>query len=200
METLDRFRFYYLYGFTNQPNQRSADDRSWMELYRLVIGKAGGMIIANSLHPYFIVNPKGLTVWAGAYLQLRVMENSAAMMEGIFNQQSVYLTDTSALFKEMHVWPDSRLSVQENPVFGRYVPFIIPFLVDAEVQEMNWDKEIQQGIATAGHAGPYVERVNEAIRFFMPSPAFVLGFDEFDDAAPSALVDKFVRSENMPGA
>ena len=107
--------------------------------------------------------------------------------------------DTSTVFTEINVWPDTRLTYDENPLFSQYVPFVIPFLVKNTDAQPNWDKEINAGIALQGHASNYVNRVTEAIRFFMPEPAFIIGFDEFDEDNPSKLIDSFINCKQMLG-
>ena len=196
--SLSNFKFYYLYGFTDKPNQISSDSKQFDELYKLVIGQqVGGVTITNSYHPYFIVNQKGTTVWAAAYVKLYLNDKKVEIFESIINDNAVYMVDTSPVFKEINVWPDTRLTNDDNPIFSKYVPFIIPFLVTDTDKELNWDKEINLGLSTNGHASEYVETVTRAINFFMPEPAFVIGFDEFDDKNPSGLVDKIVNCKSM---
>ncbi|MET4142018.1 hypothetical protein [Pedobacter sp. UYP1] len=207
LPSLSDFKFYYLYGFTDQPNQVSADFDQFNALYKLVIGQIGGAAITNSYHPYFIVNPKGTTVWAAAYIKLYINENKGEVFNNISTAAAIYGVDTSPILKDMHVWPDTRLTNAENPVFSKYVPFIIPFLVSASHPdsslpesshpELNWDKEINSGMATKGNATAYVEQVNAAIKFFMPPPAFIIGFDEFDENNPSGMIDKFIECKSM---
>lgn len=197
LPSLSDFKFYYLYGFTAQPNQVSADFDQFNVLYKLVIGQIGGVAITNSYHPYFIVNPKGTTVWAAAYIKLYINEKKGEVFNNISTAAAIYGVDTSPILKDMHVWPDTRLTNAENPVFSKYVPFIIPFLVSASHPELNWDKEINSGMATKGNATVYVEQVNAAIKFFMPPPAFIIGFDEFDENNPSGMIDKFIECKSM---
>ena len=197
--SLSNFKFYYLYGFTDKPNQNSNDPNKFNELYKLVIGQIGGVAITNSYHPYFIVNQKGTTVWATAYVKLYMNNKKDEIFDTILNDNAVYMIDTSEIFKEINIWPDTRLTYDENPIFSKYVPFIIPFLIADTDKQLNWDKEINLGIATTGHASEYVEKVSRAINFFMPGPAFIIGFDEFDDKNPSSLVDNIINCKSMLG-
>ncbi|RYX80165.1 hypothetical protein EON73_05665 [bacterium] len=195
--SLSNFKFYYLYGFTDNPNQISNDTNQFNELYKLVIGHVGGVIITNSYHPYFIVNPKGTTVWTAAYVKLFVNNKKDEVFESIINDNAVYIVDTSTVFKDINVWTDIRLTYDENPIFSKYVPFIIPFLVKDTGKQLNWNKEIDVNISTNKHASQYIEKVNRAINFFMPDPTFIIGFDEFDDENPSRLIDKIVSCKSM---
>jgi hypothetical protein len=193
------FSFYYLYGFTNNPNLASNNFQAFNELYQLVIGPIGGVCIANACHPYFTINAKGLTVWGDAYVKLAVNNNAAEIFRNIKNEHAVYSTNISAVFNQMNIWPDTRLTYEENPAFSKYVPFIIPFLVHKSEEALHWDTAISNGVATKGNATAYVEQVNNAIRFFMPAPAFIIGFDEFDETNPSGVIDKFIACKPMLG-
>jgi hypothetical protein len=196
---LEDFRFFYLYGISNNPNRTSGDVQAFNNLYQMVIGRVGGVCIANALHPYFTINSKGLTVWTDAFIKMAVNKNKEEMFGSIKNERAVYTMGASSTFKEMQVWPDSRLSFEENPGFSKYVPFIIPFLALKSEQSTNWDTAISTSKITNGYATEYLEEVTNAIRFFMPAPAFVLGFDEFDGTNPSGLIDKFVACKSMLG-
>lgn len=196
---LEDFSFYYLYGITNDPNRTSGDVQAFNNLYQMVIGRVGGICIANSFHPYFTINGKGLTVWTDAFIKMAVNRNKDEMFSNIKNERAVYTLGASSTFKELHFWPDTRLSYEENPGFSKYVPFIIPFLALKSEQSTNWDTAIQTSKITNGYATEYLEEVTNAIRFFMPAPAFVLGFDEFDVTNPSGLIDKFITCKPMLG-
>ena len=187
----------YLYGFTENPNNVAVDKQQFGELYQKVIGNIGGIAINNSFHPYFIVNKKGTTVWNAAYVKIYVNENKGELFERIRTDNAIFTIDTASAFTEVNVWPDTRLTHEENPIFGSYVPFIIPFLVYDTEEEMRWDYEINKGLSEKGHATEYVESITNSIRFFMPEPAFVLGFDEFDEKNPSAMIDNFINCKQM---
>jgi hypothetical protein len=79
------------------------------------------------------------------------------------------------------------------------VPFVIPFLVYRLNDQTTWDVEIQRGISTKGHASDYVEHVTQLIRFFMPQPSFILGFDKFEEENPSRLIDNFINCKKLLG-
>jgi hypothetical protein len=195
--SLSNFNYYYLYGFTDNPNNVAADKQLFGELYHKVIGDIGGIAINNSFHPYFIVNKKGTTVWSAAYVKMYVNQDHDEAFRNIRVNNAIYTIDAAPMFLEVNVWPDTRLTYDENPLFSRYVPFIIPFLVYNSKQEMRWDYEIAKGVAEKGNASDYVEYINNAIRFFMPEPAFIIGFDEFDETNPSGLIDNFINCKEM---
>ena len=165
---------YYLYGLCSQPSQKSDDQEAVLNLYRKVIGDIPGIAIGASLHPYQLVNPKGTTVWQAAY----VLNHES------FKDDATIFTPRPAGFDELHVWPDTRLSTDENPIFARYVPFVIPFLASPSSKTLEWDARI---------TGDFVESITQAARFLMPPPGFVLGFDEFDETKPEKLIDRFVN-------
>lgn len=194
---LTSFKSYYLYGFTNNPNTVATDKQLVGELYRKVIGDIGGIAITNSFHPYYIVNQKGTTAWNAAYVNVYVNEKQDEFSRNIQTNKAIYMVDMGPIFTEVNVWPDTRLTYEENPLFSRYVPFIIPFLVHNPDKEIRWDYEIAKGIAEKGNASKYVEHITNSIRFFMPEPAFVIGFDEFDETNPSGLIDNFINCKKM---
>ncbi len=174
---------YYLYGLCSQPSQKSDDSAAALKLYRKVIGSIPGIAMGASLHPYQLVNLKGTTVWQAAY----VLHHES------FKDDATIFTPRPAGFDELHMWPDTRLSTDKHPIFARYVPFVIPFLASPSSKTLEWDLQIEQEMKLKGNASDFVESVTQAIRFLMPPPGFVLGFDEFDETKPEKLIDRFVN-------
>lgn len=193
--SLDDFASFYLYGLTNQPYQQSTDLAKFGELYNLVIGNHGGLGIASSFHPYQLVNQAGLTVWYAAYAQFYAQPNRLELFAEMTVEKASFVTVPPASFAEFHLWPDTRLTTDENPIFGRFVPFVIPFLVRKDPELLRWDKEFAEG--DKNRLAPYLKAVNEAIHFVQPAPAFVLGFGEFDEQQPELLVEKFISCRDM---
>ena len=197
--SLSNFKFYYLYGLTDNPNKLSNDATAFNKLYKKVIGTRGGIIINNSFHPYYIVNTKGTTVWTAAYLKIYFNEKRDELFDTIINQNGIFMADTSTVFKDINVWPYTRLTHDENQIFSKYVPFIIPFLVYKSEEKTNWDIEINRETNTKENVSTYIDTVTQSIRFFMPEPAFILGFDEFDEKDPSKLINNFINCKSMLG-
>lgn len=195
--SLTNFRNFYLYGFTNNPFHQSNDGAAFATLYKQVAGPYGGVIIGSSFHPYQLVNPKGTTVWHAAYAQLAVSENSHTAFDAIIHNNAIFMVNPAESFTNMYVWPDTRLTYQQNPVFSRYVPFVIPFLVYKQSNRPNWDVEIDRGMAANGNASAYVNHITSLIRFFMPEPAFITGFEEFEEEAPGKLIDRIVSCKKL---
>ncbi|GAB3648732.1 hypothetical protein GCM10027594_24180 [Hymenobacter agri] len=195
--SLNDFASFYLYGLTNQPYQQSTDLTKFGELYNLVIGNHGGLGIASSFHPYQLVNQAGLTVWYAAYAQFYAQPNRLELFAEMTVEKASFVTVPPASFAEFHVWPDTRLTTDENPIFGRFVPFVIPFLVRKDPELLRWDKEFAAAEGDKNRIAPYLKAVNEAIKFVQPAPAFVLGFGEFDEQQPELLVEKFINCRDM---
>lgn len=195
--SLNDFASFYLYGLTNHPYQQSTDLAKFGELYNLVIGNHGGLGIASSFHPYQLVNPAGLTVWYAAYAQFYAQPNRLELFAEMTVEKVSFVTVPPASFAEFHVWPDTRLTTDENPIFGRFVPFVIPFLVRKDPELLRWDKEFAAAEGDKNRIAPYLKAVNEAIKFVQPAPAFVLGFGEFDEQQPELLVEKFISCRDM---
>jgi len=196
---LENFDCYYLYGLTDNPFRQSKDFKAFAELYNEVIGNKGGIIIGSSFHPYQLVNHKGTTVWQAGYVQLYMNEEKDDVFKEIINSNGLFVVNPSTAFEDLNVWPDARLTYDENPIFSKYVPFVIPFLVYNSDHQPNWDIEIQLAMATKGHASEYVEKITNLTSFFMPAPSFILGFDKFEEANPSKLIDSFISCKKMLG-
>ncbi len=195
--SLTEFASFYLYGLTDNPYQQSTDRQSFGELYNLIIGEHGGVSLSSSFHPYQLANPSGVTVWYAAYAQLYTQPNRAELFGAMADEQARFVVAPPASFGEFHVWPDTRLTSAENPVFSRYVPFVLPFLVRKGPAALRWDAEFAAAAGDADRIQPYLEAVTAAIRFVQPAPAFVLGFGEFDDQQPERLIAEFMSCRAM---
>jgi hypothetical protein len=195
--SLKDFACFYLYGLTNNPYQQSTDLVKFGELFNLVIGNHGGLGIAGSFHPYQLVNPAGISVWYTAYAQFYAQPNRLDMFAEMTLEKAQFVVVPPASFAEFHVWPDTRLTTDENPIFGRFIPFVIPFLVRKDPDLLRWDKEFAAAGEDKDRLRPYLKAVNEAIKFVQPAPAFVLGFGEFDEQQPEQLIEKFLSSRDM---
>ena len=191
------FASFYLYGFTNQLYQQSADLAKFGELYHQVIGAHGGLGIASSFHPYQLVNQEGVTVWYAAYAQLYTQPNRLDLFAEMTLEKAQFVVVPPASFAEFHIWPDTRLTTDENPIFGRFMPFVIPFLVRKDPDALRWDAEFAAANGSQARINTYLETVNQAIKFVQPTPAFVLGFAEFDEQHPEKLIENFLNCRDM---
>jgi hypothetical protein len=195
--SLNDFASFYLYGLTNHPYQQSTDLAKFGELYNLVIGNHGGLGIASTFHPYQLVNQAGLTVWYAAYAQFYTQPNRLELFAKMTVEKASFVVVPPASFAEFHIWPDTRLTTDENPIFGRFVPFVIPFLVRKDPELLRWDKEFAAAEGDKKRISPYLKAVNESIHFVKPAPAFVLGFGEFDEQHPELLIEHFLNCRDM---
>jgi hypothetical protein len=197
--SLENFQSFYLYGFTNNPSRQSKDIKSWGALYHHVIGIRGGIIPGGSFHPYQLINAKGATAWQASYIQLYANEKRDEAFRSIRTKDAVVWADVTDVYKNLVMWPDTRLSYEENPVFSKYVPFVIPFLSYRTDKPITWDNRIQAEMAAKGHASDYVEQITKLSVFLMPPPSFIVGFDEFDETNPSKLIDNFINCKKLFG-
>lgn len=195
--SLTDFASFYLYGLTNQPYQQSADLANFGELYSLVIGQHGGLGIASTFHPYQLVNEAGVSVWFTAYAQLYAQPNHLELFAEMTVEKTSFVVEPPASFAEIHLWPDTRLTTDENPIFGRFIPFVIPFLVRKDPEALRWDAEFAAAEGDKNQLRPYLDAVNAAIKFVQPTPAFVLGFGQFDEQQPELLIEKFIECRDM---
>ena len=194
---LTDFASFYLYGLSSHSYQQSADLDKFGELYNLVVGQHGGLGIAGSFHPYQLVNEAGVSVWYAAFAQLYAQPNRLGLYAEMTVEKLSFVVEPPASFAEFHLWTDTRLTTDENPIFGRFVPFVIPFLVRKDPELLRWDAEFTAAEGDKNRISPYLKAVNEAIRFVQPAPAFILGFGEFDEQQPELLIEKFLDCRAM---
>lgn len=195
--TPDDFACFYLYGLTNEPYRQSSEFDKFGELYKLVIGAHGGLSVAGSFHPYQLINQAGMSVWYMAYAQFYAQPNRIEMFGEMTLEKTQFLVAPAAPFVEYSAWPDARLTNAENPIFSRYIPFVVPFLVRKSPDALRWDAELAAADGDKERIGWYREAVKEAIQFLQPAPAIVLGFAEFDEQHPEVLIDKFMSCREM---
>ena len=195
--SLTDFACFYLYGLTNSPYQQSTDLGKFGELYDLVIGAHGGLGIASSFHPYQLLNPAGVSVWYAAYAQFYAQPNRIELFGAMTLEKAAFVMVPPASFAEFHPWPDARLTSDENPIFSRFIPFVLPFLVRKNPDALRWDAEFAAADGDKSRLSPYLKAVSQAIKFVQPAPAFVLGFGEFDEQHPEQLVEHFLSYRDM---
>jgi hypothetical protein len=196
---LTDFACFYLYGVSTNPYLQSTDIEQFGQLYELLVGAHGGLSIGSSFHPYQLVGPGGITVWYAAYAQLYSQPNRAELFAAITQEQARFLVAPPASFAAFHLWPDTRLTSIENPVFSQYIPFVLPFLVHKGSEPLRWDAaaavaEEKEKPELLRH---YLDTVTQAMRFVQPAPAFVLGFDEFDEQQPERMIERFMSCKEM---
>ena len=153
--------------------------------------------MASTFHPYQLVNPAGISVWYTAYAQFYAQPNRFELFAEMTLEKAQFVLVPPASFAEFHVWPDTRLTSDENPIFSRFIPFVIPFLVRKDPELLRWDQEFAAAEGDSARISPYLKAVHEAIRFVQPAPAFVLGFAEFDEQQPEQLIEHFLSSRDM---
>lgn len=192
------FSCFYLYGLTNNPYQQSTDLEKFGKLFSLVVGHHGGLGIASSFHPYQLLNPAGISVWYAAYAQFYAQPNRIELFGAMTLDKEQFVVVPPPSFAEFHPWPDARLTSDENPIFSRFIPFVLPFLVRKDPDALRWDAEM--AAAAEGDKNSlslYLKAVTEVIHFVQPAPAFVLGFGEFDEQQPEQLIEKFLSCRDM---
>jgi len=72
------------------------------------------------------------------------------------------------------------------------VPFLIPYLTYNTAEDPLWLEKLHTAITTNGNAQEFIESVNNASRFLMPEPTFIIGFGVFEKNYPSELIDHYV--------
>jgi hypothetical protein len=178
---LSDFKPYYLYGLTRSFEKKDKEKFNFNNLYQIVIGNIGGLIIPNAFHPYKIVNKKGLTVWNAAYLKVHFSDQKENIFNEIIKENAVFIIDTSSEFSIINDWPDKRLN--QSDLFKEKAPFIIPFLIygsqDPKLNKLSESQELND-------IAPIIKNI------WNPEME-VLGFDQFDEKYPSLLIDNFLN-------
>lgn len=195
--TPNDFASFYLYGLSTSPYHPTTELEKLGELYKLVIGNHGGFSLASTFHPYQLIGPGNISVWYAAYAQFYAQPNRVEMFGEMTLEKTPFIITPPESFADYHLWPDTRLTVRENPVFGRYVPFVLPFLVRKSPEALRWDAELAAASGDRERMGWYLNAVTDALRFMQPSPAIVLGFEEFDDQHPERLVERFLSCRHL---
>lgn len=195
-ENQKRIINYYLYGFVNtNPNYNYKDQNLGEKLFKTIIGNKAGIIIANSVYPYCSIDKDGCTIWDFAFLYL--LQNDPNFKEKL-NDGNKFLLELSSKFSDIVLWEDdTRLTFEENPIFGKAVPFIIPFTVFDIDRDTNFDKMILKELKENGHAHNYLEKINSILKEFMHQSVFTIGFDEFSRDNKNKIIDNFISAKKL---
>ena len=194
---LTDFACGYLYGVSPQPYRQSTDMARFGQLYDLLVGEHGGLSIGSSFHPYQLIGPGAITVWYAAYAQLYAQPNWAELFAAITHDKARFLVAPPASFADFHIWPDTRLTSLKTPIFSRFIPFVLPFLIHKSESNLRWDEATAVAQAQPALFRAYLDSVNEALRFVQPAPAFVLGFEEFDEQQPERMIERFLSCREL---
>ncbi len=194
--TLSSFRKEFIWGFTQgNPMHHSENKDDFYKLIKPLTGDNGTITIGASFHPYQIIDKSDNDIWEILYNVIKT-NNFCDYEKLISDKYFFHMTPPAAQAFPITMWQDDRLFHEVNPEFGKYVPFLIPYLTYNNTKEPNWLKELKRGIETVGNAHAFVEKVNSASRFLMPEPTFIVGFGEFDKNNRNALVDYYVNFLN----
>jgi hypothetical protein len=195
----EKIMYYYVYGFVkSDPNYSFKDQDFGDKLFKKVIGEKGAIIIGNSLHPYCLVDKDAVSIWDYAFLYL--LQNVPTFREDLINKER-FLLELSSKFNQVILWEDdTRLTFEDNPIFGRAVPFVIPFVVFDKTRDTNFDKMISIELKQNGHAHKYLNEVNLILKEFMHESVFTLGFDEFKRENKNQVIENFIQAKGLMGA
>lgn len=192
MADITQFRKEYMWGFTQgYPIKHSKDKEAFNKLMTLV-SKTGAISIGATFHPYHLLDGKGNDLWE---IFLKTIEiNNSSVLEILKDKKKIYHLDVpSAEQFQIVKWDDERLFVEHNPEFGKFVPFVLPFISYNDGEDPLWLTKLQEGLKEKYTAKDFIDKVNDAVRFFLPQPTFILGIDEFDKDNSSQLIDHYVN-------
>lgn len=190
--TLNSFRKEYIWGFTQgNPMRMSNDKDGFYKLIQPLTGNNGTITIGASFHPYQIINQTGDDIWETLYNVIEA--NSFCDYNQLIEEKYFFHMNTPGPQAfPIGKWEDQRLYTEINPEFSRFVPFLIPYLTYNTLEDPLWLEKLHMGIATVGNAQEFIESVNNASRFLMPEPTFIIGFGVFEKNNPSELIDHYV--------
>lgn len=193
MAKITQFRKEYIWGFTQGNPMRHSDDKhAFYHLIHKLTGDNATVTIGASFHPYQLVNNEGTDIWTIAYTMIE--QHKYCDFDQLIAEKSFYHMNPPGMQHFPIIkWEDKRLFHEVNPEFARLVPFIIPFLTYDDGMQPIWLDKLHEGIKAKGNAQEFVSEVNEASRFIMPEPTFIIGFDEFHAHNPRPLVSNFVN-------
>jgi hypothetical protein len=187
--TLSNFNFNYVYGLTEMPYKHSKEKQKFNTLFTKIIGDKGIIITDCSLHPYQLINNKGINIWQYAFIKTISINKDNNILKNIIEEKNRFFVEEGNLFKDYNFWIDNRLLPEENSFFKKFTPFIIPFLSYKESKlnetKLTWDIEKSNPI--------YIESINNDLHFLLPKPSFIIGLDEFKEDDLSHLVNNFIK-------
>lgn len=196
-----RFRKEYIWGFTQgNPMKQAGDKINFYKLIKPLTGSNGTITIGSSFHPYQIIDKNGVDLWDTIFSVIE-SNNFCDFEELITNKDFFHMVPPGSQAFPFNVWNDERLLTDNNPAFGKFVPFIIPYLTNDTGSSPEWVKSLNEEIDKNGNAHDFITKINEESRFLMPEPSFIIGFGQFEDNKPENLIDNFVdfMEKNLKG-
>jgi hypothetical protein len=186
------FRKEYIWGFTQgHPMRHSTDKDAFYKLIHPLTGDLAAITIGASFHPYQLLNGKDVDIWEDVYTIIEA--NKYCDMDELVRQKMFFHMNPPGVDAfPIRKWRDTRLFHEVNPEFSKLVPFVIPYLVYNDDQQPLWLTRLHEGILAHGHAQEFITATNNASRFLMPDPTFIIGFEEFHAHNPGKLINHFV--------
>lgn len=191
--TLNSFRKEYIWGFTQgNPMHMSDNKESFYNLIQPLTGANGTVTIGASFHPYQIIDKIGNDIWETLYNVIEA--NNFCDFKNLIEEKFFFHMNTPGPQAfPFTQWSDQRLYTEINPEFGKFVPFLIPYLTYDSHEDPQWLLKLHEGISKVGNAQEFIESINNASRFLMPEPTFIIGFGEFNKNNQSELIDHYVN-------
>jgi len=195
------FRKEYIWGFTQgNPMKHGGDKNDFYKLIKPLTGENGSITIGASFHPYQIIDKNGIDLWDMLY---SVIESNSYCdyEELIANKDFFHMVPPGPQAFPINVWSDERLVTDVNPAFGKFVPFLIPYLTYDNGLTPEWVNRLNVEVDQKGNAHEFVSEVNDRSRFLMPEPSFIIGFGEFNKNKPENLIENYVdfMEKNLKG-
>lgn len=198
-------RFEYIYGFVNgNPERHSSDMLGFGELSSIIIGKGGGITIGAAMHPYQALHPE-TNIWASCLDYIKA-SNCVDLAE-LARDSSTYHMNPPQQLPFLPV-ADTRLLPKVNPDYGRFVPYLIPYITFSTQPLTCVEYAIKDAVSKFGNANDYMNSISEACSFLfrsnMPNNGaeeasghnMPIGFGIYTPGQESLVVDDFERFRN----
>lgn len=186
----------YIYGFINgNPMQKISNQNDLIEIVKNTIGNEKGFIAIDSIfHPYNLINHKGATAWDLAWFWLYTQDQGKMISEIANNETATFVkSEYLNLQDNFRVWPNDDLNPSKNSQYGKFVPFVLPYLTYSvnDDNEKYWMKMISDEVQLNGDAHAYIENFNRVLSNNMEGHIMTLGFGEFNRENLDELVKLF---------
>jgi|SRR5690554_3447832 len=191
--SINSFRKEFIWGFTQgNPMRQSTNKDDYYKLIRPLTGENGTITIGASFHPYQIIDKTGNDIWETLFNVIKA-NNFCDFNDLIEKKYFFHMNTPGPQAFPVITWQDERLLYDNNPEFSKYVPFLIPYLTFENGESPEWLLKLKSGINSVGNAHGFVDSINQASRFLMPEPTFIIGFGVFDKNNRSSLIDHYVN-------
>lgn len=198
-------RFEYMWGFVNaSPTYYSGDLRQFGILAGKVFKNGCGVSIGASLHPYQALHPVD-NIWQSCLDYIR--QSGCVDLRALVEKSESYHMNPPR-DGSFHRLADKRLLYEVNPIYSKYVPFLIPYISFNEDPITHGEACLARMAKERGDASPFLDDLSAALAFLFrpengslppdqlvnhqPYP-MVLGFGIYTPGEEADVISEFER-------